>query len=349
MKILITGGAGFIGSALIRFLLRETQHQILNLDKLTYAANLAALKVAETDSRYAFQQIDICNQAALKQVFHDYQPDWIMHLAAESHVDRSIAGADAFMQSNIMGTYQLLEVSRQYWAQLNPTQQKQFRFLHISTDEVYGALEPNQPAFNEQSSYQPSSPYSASKAASDHLVRAWQRTYGLPTLISHSSNNYGPYQHCEKLIPFMLQQALQGKPLPIYGSGLQIRDWLFVEDHVQGLYLLLNKGTIGETYNIGASCERTNLQVVNFICQQLNKRKSEGKLAFFAKNIDHIQCFSQLIEFVSDRLGHDFRYAIDSSKIQKLGWKATKNFEQGLKETIDWYIDYFSLQINNNM
>lgn len=349
MKILVTGGAGFIGSALIRFLLRETEHQVLNLDKLTYAANLAGLKDIEEHPHYRFQKIDICDHSSLIQIFAQYQPDWIMHLAAESHVDRSIASADAFMQTNIMGTYQLLEVSRQYWEQLNSVRQKQFRFLHISTDEVYGALDLSQAPFNEQSPYQPNSPYSASKAASDHLVRAWYRTYGLPSLISHSSNNYGPYQHTEKLIPFMLNQALQGKTLPIYGSGSQIRDWLFVEDHIRALYLLLHKGNIGETYNIGGCCERTNLQVVNFICQQLNKKKFEGKLDIFAKDIDKIQCFSQLIKFVSERPGHDFRYSIDNSKIQQLGWKVTKDFEQGLDQTIDWYIDYFSSQINNNI
>ncbi|NBI12320.1 dTDP-glucose 4,6-dehydratase [[Haemophilus] felis] len=342
MKILVTGGAGFIGSALIRFLITETEHQVLNLDKLTYAANPAALHSVEHHPRYDFQQLDICDAVALEQVFARYQPDWVMHLAAESHVDRSICGADAFVQTNVVGTYQLLEASRRYWSQLSPEQQKTFRFLHISTDEVYGDLMPQQAPFSEQHTYRPSSPYSASKAASDHFVQAWHRTYGLPTLISHSSNNYGPYQHREKLIPFMLSQALQGKSLPLYGNGLQIRDWLFVEDHVRALYLLLRKGKVGETYNIGGHCEQTNLALVHLLCQRLDSLKAENKLNKFAQRLDHIQHFSQLIEFVQDRPGHDFRYAVDGRKIQALGWQATKRFEQGLNQTIDWYVEHFT-------
>lgn len=349
MKILITGGDGFIGSALIRFLITETEHKVLNLDKLTYAANPAALHSVEHHPRYHFQQLDICDAQALAQVFTRYQPDWVMHLAAESHVDRSICGADAFVQTNVFGTYQLLEASRRYWQQLKAEQQKNFRFLHISTDEVYGDLMPQQAPFSEQHTYRPSSPYSASKAASDHFVQAWHRTYGLPTLISHSSNNYGPYQHHEKLIPFMLSQALQGKSLPLYGNGLQIRDWLFVEDHVRALYLLLKKGKIGETYNIGGHCEQTNLALVHLICQRLDSLKTENKLNKFAHKLDHIQHFSQLIEFVQDRPGHDFRYGVDSRKIQALGWQATKGFEQGLNQTIDWYVEHFAVSLAQNL
>ncbi|STO54467.1 dTDP-glucose 4,6-dehydratase [Canicola haemoglobinophilus] len=331
MKILITGGAGFIGSALIRYLLAETDHIIINVDKLTYAANLDSLQSAVQNPAYFFEQADVADQTRISQIFEQYQPDVVMNLAAESHADRSIVGSSDFIQTNIVGTFTLLEVARQYWFSLPEKRKERFVFQHISTDEVYGDLICNEKPFTEISPYQPSSPYSASKAASDHLVRAWLRTYGLPILITHSSNNYGPFQHPEKLIPRMILNALKGKPLPIYGDGLQIRDWLFVEDHVRALYKVLLNGKIGESYNIGANCEKTNLEVVQMICDlldQLAPNKPKG-----------IKLYSDLITHVDDRLGHDKRYAINADKIcQELGWQPEQDFASGLRNTMKWYL-----------
>lgn len=331
MKILITGGAGFIGSAVVRYVINHTEDSVINVDKLTYAGNLASLANVADSPRYVFEQVDICHRAELERVFAQYQPDAVMHLAAESHVDRSIQGATDFIQTNIVGTYLLLEVVRQYFTTLPETKKSNFRFLHISTDEVYGDLSAQDEPFSESSPYAPSSPYSASKASSDHLVRAWQRTYGLPTLITNCSNNYGAYQYPEKLIPRMILNALQGKPLPIYGDGMQIRDWLFVEDHVRALYLVLTQGKIGETYNIGGSCERTNREVVSAICALLEELAPNKP-----KNITH---YTDLICHVADRPGHDVRYAINSGKIQQeLGWQAQESFESGLRKTVIWYL-----------
>lgn len=330
MRILITGGAGFIGSALIRYLITQTEHSVVNVDKLTYAANLSALNSVSQSSRYTFEHADICASGQMSAIFSRHQPDAIMHLAAESHVDRSINGAADFIQTNIVGTYTLLEISRQYWESLSEERRQHFRFHHISTDEVYGDLEESEALFDENCAYMPSSPYSASKAASDHLVRAWGRTYGLPFLISHCSNNYGPFQHEEKLIPKMILNALAGKPLPIYGNGLQVRDWLFVDDHVKALYLVLSKGKIGETYNIGGNNQKTNLEVVQSICAILDKIAPIQPLVQ--------QTYADLITYVEDRPGHDLRYAIDSSKItQELAWYAEESFESGLSKTVEWY------------
>ena len=331
MKILITGGSGFIGSALIRYIINQTQDSVINIDKLTYAANQSALKEIEDSPRYAFEKVDICDLKALESIFEKYQPDAVVHLAAESHVDRSIAGAGDFIQTNIVGTYTLLEVAKNYWCTLGEAKKSTFRFHHISTDEVYGDLSFSEPAFTEQSSYHPSSPYSASKAASDHLVYAWHRTYGLPVMISNSSNNYGAYQHTEKLIPLMISNALMGKPLPIYGDGQQIRDWLFVEDHVEALYLILTKGRIGERYNIGGNCEKTNLEVVKTICQLLEE--------FIPNKSHNIRHYEDLITYVKDRPGHDIRYALDCSKIyDELGWRPRESFDSGIRKTVEWFI-----------
>ena len=331
MKILITGGSGFIGSALIRYVINQTPDSVINIDKLTYAANQSALKEVENSPRYAFEQVDICDLRAIESVFEKYQPDAVVHLAAESHVDRSIAGAGDFIQTNIVGTYTLLEVAKNYWCTLGEAKKSTFRFHHISTDEVYGDLSFSEPAFTEQSPYHPSSPYSASKAASDHLVHAWHRTYGLPVMISNSSNNYGAYQHTEKLIPLMISNAIAGKPLPIYGDGQQIRDWLFVEDHVEALYLILTRGRIGERYNIGGNCEKTNLEVVKSICQLL-----EGLIPEKPNNIVH---YEDLITYVKDRPGHDIRYALDCSKIyDELGWRPRESFDSGIRKTVEWFI-----------
>ncbi|HDR1101814.1 dTDP-glucose 4,6-dehydratase [Pasteurella multocida] len=342
-KILITGGAGFIGSAVIRYILSQTSDQIINLDKLTYASNLDALASVVDNPRYHFEQGDIADATTLSNIFQRYQPDCVMHLAAESHVDRSIAGAAAFIQTNIVGTYTLLEVARQYWLTLDEKSKAAFRFHHVSTDEVFGDLDFTQPAFTETSPYRPSSPYSASKAASDHLVRAWHRTYGLPIVMSNSTNNYGFYQHTEKLIPFMLSQALQGKTLTLYGDGQQVRDWLFVDDHAQALYLILTKGKVGETYNIGARCEYSNIHLVMRLCEILNQLKQAGGLTAFSDQLSEITDFKQLITFVKDRPGHDLRYAINASKIQdELGWVAKTDFETGLRKTVAWYVNYLS-------
>lgn len=331
MRILITGGAGFIGSAVIRYIIENTQDSIVNVDKLTYAANLLSLQSLESNPRYCFEHVDICERKELARVFEQHQPDAVMHLAAESHVDRSIEGATAFIQTNIIGTYTLLETARSYWDRLNGEKKAAFRFLHISTDEVYGDLENKEDLFTEKSPYKPSSPYSASKASSDHLVQAWHRTYDLPAIITHSSNNYGFYQYPEKLIPLMILNALKGKSLPVYGDGLQIRDWLFVEDHVEALYLILTRGRIGESYNIGGNCEKTNLEVVKSICQLLEELIPEKP-----NNIVH---YEDLITYVKDRPGHDVRYALDCSKIyDELGWLPRESFNSGIRKTVEWFI-----------
>src|SRR5690554_4526953 len=342
MKILVTGGAGFIGSAVIRHIINSTQDSVINLDKLTYAGNLESLTEVSDNERYVFEQVDICNRAELDRVFKQHQPDADMHLAAESHVDRSIDGPAEFIQTNIVGTYTLLEAARAYWNELDTERKQAFRFHHISTDEVYGDLpHPNDesyvsqasarqelPLFTEQTSYAPSSPYSASKASSDHLVRAWLRTYGFPTLTTNCSNNYGPYQFPEKLIPLVLLNALEGKELPIYGKGDQIRDWLYVEDHARALYLVLNKGEIGETYNIGGHNELQNIDVVNTICEILDELSPKETP------------YSEQVTHVADRPGHDRRYAIDASKIKNdLGWVPEETFKTGLKKTIQWYLE----------
>ena len=330
-KILVTGGAGFIGSAVVRHIIENAQDSVVNVDKLTYAGNLESLESVENNPRYVFEQVDICDAKALAHVFEQHQPDAVMHLAAESHVDRSIDGPAAFIETNIVGTYTLLEAARAYWNTLNNEKKAAFRFLHISTDEVYGDLEDSDDLFTETTPYAPSSPYSASKAASDHLVHAWYRTYGLPVIITNSSNNYGAYQHAEKLIPLMISNAVMGKPLPIYGDGQQIRDWLFVEDHVQALYLVLTKGRVGENYNIGGNCEKTNLEVVKIICQLLEELAPNKP--------NHIKYYEDLITFVKDRPGHDVRYSLDCSKIHaELGWQPQITFEQGLRKTVEWYL-----------
>ncbi|GAA0353552.1 dTDP-glucose 4,6-dehydratase [Bowmanella denitrificans] len=329
--LLITGGAGFIGSNLVRFINRISDCRIVNVDKLTYAGNLASLDKLTNPARHVFKQIDICNKDKLDSLFTEYKPDAVMHLAAESHVDRSIDGPAEFIQTNIVGTYNLLEAARAYWNGLDEQKRKEFRFHHISTDEVFGDLEGLTDLFTEDTAYQPSSPYSASKAASDHLVRAWHRTYGLPVLISNCSNNYGPFHFPEKLIPLMILNALEGKPLPVYGDGGQIRDWLYVEDHAEALWTVVNHGRVGETYNIGGHNEQTNLKVVQTICAILDERIAEkpGSIASFA----------ELITFVKDRPGHDRRYAIDASKMAKeLGWQPKETFESGLRKTIEWYL-----------
>ncbi|MFU2126688.1 dTDP-glucose 4,6-dehydratase [Gallibacterium anatis] len=332
MKILITGGAGFIGSAVIRYIINNTQNSVINVDKLTYAGNLESLIEVSKSKRYFFEKVDICDCAALDRIFSHYKPDAVMHLAAESHVDRSIDGPAAFIETNIVGTYTLLEAARKYWSQLNENQKQQFRFHHISTDEVYGDLQGEEKLSIETTAYAPSSPYSASKASSDHLVRAWHRTFGLPTIVTNCSNNYGPYQHSEKLIPLMILNALSGKKLPIYGNGMQIRDWLFVEDHVRALYKVATEGKVGETYNIGGHCEKANIDVVKMICELLEELAPNKP--------DGVKNYADLITFVTDRPGHDFRYAIDSSKIQKeLGWHPQETFESGLRKTVEWYLD----------
>lgn len=332
MRFLITGGAGFIGSAVIRHIIQNTEHEVLNVDKLTYAGNLESLSSISNYSRYQFSQTDICNRAALDQLFTDFQPDAVMHLAAESHVDRSISGPYAFIETNIIGTYQMLEASRAYWLGLNEKKKDTFRFHHISTDEVYGDLEGTTDLFTEKTPYAPSSPYSASKASSDHLVRAWNRTYGLPILVTNCSNNYGPYHFPEKLIPLMILNALQGKALPVYGNGQQIRDWLFVEDHARALYTVVTQGQVGETYNIGGHNEKANIDVVLTICsllEELAPNKPQG-----------VERYRDLITYVKDRPGHDVRYAIDASKIEhELGWTPKESFETGLRKTVEWYLN----------
>lgn len=330
MKILVTGGAGFIGSAVIRHIIQNTNNQVLNIDKLTYAGNLESLKEIDQHSNYEFKQIDICDTEQIAAAIDAFQPNAIMHLAAESHVDRSIDGPAAFIQTNIVGTYTLLEAARKYWMGLDAEAQQNFRFHHISTDEVYGDLEGTTDLFTETTSYAPSSPYSASKASSDHLVRAWHRTYGLPVIVTNCSNNYGPYHFPEKLIPLVILNALDAKPLPVYGNGQQIRDWLFVEDHARALYKVVTEGVVGETYNIGGHNEKQNIEVVKTICKILDELKPQASG----------QAYASLITFVKDRPGHDLRYAIDATKIgNELGWKPEETFETGIRKTVEWYLN----------
>lgn len=342
MKILVTGGAGFIGSAVIRHIIKNTEDSVINLDKLTYAGNLESLKDIADSNRYVFEKIDICNGGELQEVFEKHQPDAIMHLAAESHVDRSIDGPSEFIQTNIVGTYTLLEVARAYWNNLPETKKTVFRFHHISTDEVYGDLEGPEDLFTETTRYAPSSPYSASKASSDHLVRAWLRTYGFPTIITNCSNNYGPYHFPEKLIPLVILNALEGKDLPVYGKGDQIRDWLYIDDHARALYKVVTEGVIGETYNIGGHNEKKNIEVVHTICELLEElvpQNSHSRVGGVDSCNSNAQGFKGLITYVKDRPGHDVRYAIDASKIEKeLGWKPVESFETGIRKTVKWYL-----------
>ena len=327
--ILITGGAGFIGSALIRFLIKETNESIINVDALTYSGNLNNLSEISSSERYTFEQANICDAKRMKDIFLKYKPNKVIHLAAESHVDKSIDGPIDFIQTNIIGTYNLLEAARALYSQLNEEGKGAFRFHHVSTDEVYGDLHGTSDLFTERTAYEPSSPYSASKASSDHLVRAWHRTFGLPVIVTNCSNNYGPFHFPEKLIPHIILNALHGKSLPVYGNGEQVRDWLYVEDHARALYLVATKGKVGETYNIGGHNEKKNIEVVQTICDELEKHRprKEGS-------------YRDLITFVKDRPGHDLRYAIDASKIEKeLGWKPLENFETGLQKTIKWYLE----------
>lgn len=328
MKILITGGAGFIGSSVIRHIIKNTEDQVINVDKLTYAGNLESLADVSASPRYTFEYVDVCDNDELKRIFREHQPDAVMHLAAESHVDRSIDGPAEFIETNIVGTYTLLEVARDYWQQLSGQQKEDFRFHHISTDEVYGDLAGTIDLFLETTPYAPSSPYSASKASADHLVRAWQRTYGLPTVITNCSNNYGPYHFPEKLIPLVILNALEGKPLPIYGKGDQVRDWLYVDDHARALYIVITKGVAGETYNIGGHNEKQNIDVVRQICAILDRLQPRPAGSY-----------TELIAFVDDRPGHDLRYAIDAGKIQReLDWVPQETFESGIQSTVMWYL-----------
>ena len=331
-KILITGGAGFIGSAVIRYVINRTIHSIVNVDKLTYAGNLESLETIENSDRYIFEQVDICDDNEIKRVFTEHRPDVVMHLAAESHVDRSIDGPGEFIQTNIVGTYVLLEEAKGYWLSLEGDKKDSFRFHHISTDEVYGDLEGTNDLFTEETSYAPSSPYSAAKASSDHLVRAWQRTFKFPTLITNCSNNYGPYQFPEKLIPLVILNALEGKDLPIYGNGEQIRDWLYVDDHARALLHVALTGEVGETYNIGGHNELQNIDVVKIVCSILDE--------LAPSKLDGIEKYEQLITYVGDRAGHDVRYAIDATKIDKeLGWIPDETFTTGIRKTVQWYLD----------
>ncbi|KTD41671.1 dTDP-glucose 4,6-dehydratase [Legionella parisiensis] len=333
MKILVTGGAGFIGSAVVRYLIENTRDTVINVDKLTYAGSLDSLNPLINNPRHIFQQVDICSHDQINYIFATFQPDAVMHLAAESHVDRSIDGPAEFIQTNIIGTYNLLEAARVYWQSLPTIQRQSFRFHHISTDEIFGDLENKNEFFTETTPYAPSSPYSASKASSNHLVRAWHRTYGLPTIITNCSNNYGPYQYPEKLIPVIILNALAGKNLPIYGNGAQIRDWLYVNDHVNALYMVLKKGIIGSTYNIGGHNEKQNIEVVHTVCDLLEE--------LVPQKPPHISFYKELITYVKDRSGHDLRYAIDTTKIQReLGWKPLETFETGIRKTVEWYLNH---------
>lgn len=331
-KILVTGGAGFIGSAVIRFLLTKTNFQVINVDKLTYAGNLASIQSVSKSDSYSFERVDICNVDRIRSVLLKHQPDAIMHLAAESHVDRSISTPKEFIKTNILGTYVLLDEAAKYWSNLKTAKKNSFVFHHISTDEVYGDLGTVENLFTEDSPYHPSSPYSASKASADHLVRAWGHTYKLPVIITNCSNNYGSHQFPEKLIPRTILNALRGNPLPVYGDGLQVRDWLYVDDHAEALFQVLTSGKVGETYNIGGHNEKTNIAVVRMICDLLEELAANRKV--------NISSFSELITFVSDRAGHDSRYAIDASKIQKkLNWLPSETFETGLRKTVQWYVE----------
>lgn len=327
MRFLVTGGAGFIGSALVRFLIKKVGAAVLNVDKLTYAGNLESLSSVSGASNYQFLRADVCNRQSMQQAFSSFGPDVVIHLAAESHVDRSIAGAHDFVQTNIVGTFNLLEAARSYWEGLDAETASNFRFLHVSTDEVYGSLGPDG-LFTELTPYDPSSPYSASKAASDHLAIAWHRTYGLPVIVSNCSNNYGPFHFPEKLIPLMILNALDDKPLPVYGSGENIRDWLYVDDHASALFSIATRGRLGEKYNVGGGNERRNIDVVRTIC------------AILDRTIPRISSYTDLITSVEDRPGHDARYAIDSTKLEaELGWQAVESFDTGIEKTIRWYID----------
>jgi dTDP-glucose 4,6-dehydratase len=327
MRILVTGGAGFIGSALVRYLVSDVGADVLSVDKLTYAGNLASLKTIENAPNHRFLKADICDAGAMRAAFSDFRPDRVMHLAAESHVDRSITGAADFIQTNVLGTFQLLEAARAYWDGLDAAAKDDFRFLHVSTDEVYGSLG-DEGLFQETTPYDPSSPYSASKAASDHLAIAWQRTYGLPVVVSNCSNNYGPYHFPEKLIPLVILNALEGRPLPVYGHGLNIRDWLFVDDHARALHLIASRGQIGEKYNVGGRNERRNIDVVTRICAIMDRRRPQGA--------PH----DRLITHVNDRPGHDARYAIDASRLEdELGWRALETFDTGIEKTVAWYLE----------
>lgn len=334
MKLIITGGAGFIGSAVVRQYIAATDATVINLDKLTYAGNLDSLAAVRHEPRHIFEQVDVCDRQALERIFRRHRPDAVMHLAAESHVDRSIHGSGPFIETNIVGTHTLLEVARAYWSELEGRARARFRFHHVSTDEVYGDLGPEEAAFREESPYAPSSPYAASKASSDHLVRAWHRTYGLPVLVSNCSNNYGPCQFPEKLIPLMVLNAVEGEALPVYGRGDNVRDWLYVEDHAEALRLVLERGTPGHTYNIGGRAEKTNLEVVQAICSHLDELRPRA--AADPRSASH----HSLITFVADRPGHDRRYAIDDTRIAKeLGWRPRESFDSGLEKTVRWYLD----------
>lgn len=332
MRILVTGGAGFIGSAVVRHLIKDKQYDVVNVDKLTYAGNLESLVEVEQSPLYCFEQVDICDLAEMNRVFAEHQPDKVMHLAAESHVDRSIDGPGEFIQTNMVGTYVMLEAARKYWMSLNGDKNGSFRFHHISTDEVYGDLEGTDDLFTEETSYEPSSPYSASKAGSDHLVRAWGRTYKLPIVVTNCSNNYGPYHFPEKLVPLMILNCLAGKSLPVYGEGRQIRDWLYVEDHARALVRVVMDGKLGETYNIGGHNEKQNIEVVHTICSILDELRPERP--------NGLASYKELITHVPDRPGHDVRYAIDASKIQReLGWVPEESFETGMRKTVEWYLN----------
>ena len=332
MKAIVTGGAGFIGSALVKKLIKSLKCEVMVIDSLTYASQMPSLQEVLENKLFSFSETDICDTKSLMEIYAIFQPDFVFNLAAETHVDRSIDSPELFLKTNVMGTYSLLDVSLKFWRDLDATSKRKFRFLHISTDEVFGDLKENEPPFKETNNYHPSSPYSASKASSDHLVRAWYKTYNLPVLLSNCSNNYGPFQFYEKLIPLMIIKALRGEKLPIYGTGMQVRDWLYVEDHADALIKIIQEGKVGESYNIGASCEKTNLQVVKEICRILDEIKPSKP--------GNITSYKELISFVDDRPGHDLRYAINSDKIKKeLNWKASEDFESGLRKTVEWYLD----------